>query len=76
MVDPTVSLATLRLGTQLVLAGADDTELDSVRDSYTLLATFAPRSWFVALSQNLQAVATKADVTESSAKRFAIKCAT
>ena len=65
MADPAISLGMLRLSTQLSLLGADDAEISSVRESfYALLADFAPRSWFVVLSENLQAAATKADATE------------
>lgn len=67
MADAAVSLATLRLATKLVLADFGDTELDLVRDSfYTRLAGFAPRSWFVALSRNLQTVTTRVDTTEKA----------
>ena len=65
MADAAVSLGMLRLGTQLALLGADDAEIDSVRESfYARLAGFTPRSWLITLIGNLQAVAANADATE------------
>jgi hypothetical protein len=65
MVDPAVSLGMLRLGTQLAFGGSDETKVVSVRDSFNArIAGTAPRSWFVALGQNLVAAATKTDATK------------
>src|SRR5262249_16263553 len=69
MIDPAVSLGVLRLSTQLAVLGANDAEISSIRESfYAFLADFAPQSWFVALSGNLQAAATKADATQKQRK--------
>jgi hypothetical protein len=67
MLDPAVSLGILLLDTQLALAlaGSDETDVVSVRESFNArIAGMAPRSWFVALGQNLLTAATKTDATE------------
>ena len=65
MLDPAVSLAMLRLGTRLTLAGAAETKVASVSESFSVRLTgLAPRSWFVALGQNLLAAATETDATK------------
>src|SRR5271166_4934539 len=64
MLDPAVSLGMLRLDTQLALAGSDETEVVSVRESFNaLMAAMAPQNWFVALGRNLVAAATDTDAT-------------
>jgi WD40 repeat protein len=65
MIDPAVSAAMLRLESQLVLAGADDPELDSVREGFEArLASVADRTWWVACARNLQTSAQKQTLTE------------
>jgi len=65
MVDPAVSLGMLRLDTQLDLAGSDERNVVSVRESFNArIADTASRSWFVALGWNLVAAATKTDATK------------
>jgi hypothetical protein len=69
MVDPAVSLATLRLGTQLALVGSDDRQVVSDRESFNArIAGLAPQSWFVALGRNLLAAATETDATKKERK--------
>jgi tetratricopeptide (TPR) repeat protein len=64
MLDPAVSLGMLRLVTQLALAGSDDKKVVSIRESFNArMAGMAPRSWFVALGQNLLTAATGTDAT-------------
>ena len=65
MLDPAVSLAMLRLGTRLTLAGSADTKVASASESFSVRLTgVAPALWFVALGQNLLAAATDPDATE------------
>jgi hypothetical protein len=65
MLDPAVSLAMLRLGTQLTLAGSAETKVASVGENFSARLTgLAPRSWSVALGQNLLAAATETDATK------------
>jgi len=65
MLDPAVSLGMLRLDTQLALAGSDETEVVSVRESFNArIAGVAPRSWFDALGRNLLAAATETAATK------------
>ena len=65
MLDPAVSLGMLRLDTQLALAGSDERKVVSVRESFNArIADMAPRSWFVALGQNLLTAATETDATK------------
>ena len=65
MLDPAVSLGILRLDTQLDLAGSVDKQVVADRESFNAhIASIAPRSWFVALGQNLLDIATKTDATE------------
>ena len=62
MADPAVSLAMLRLYTQLALDGSDDREVVSFRENFNAhVAALAPQSWFVALGQTLLSVAMGAD---------------
>jgi hypothetical protein len=64
MLDPAVSIGILGLDTQLALAGSEDRNVVSVRDSFNArIAGMAPRSWFVALGRNLLAAATKTNAT-------------
>jgi hypothetical protein len=64
--DPAVSLGVLRLGTQLALAGSDNPEIASVRESFLArMAGLAPQFWFVALGRNLLAAATATDATRN-----------
>jgi WD40 repeat protein/class 3 adenylate cyclase len=64
MLDPAVSLCTLRLDTQLALADFDDARVTSVRESFDAsIAGIAPRFWFVALGRNLLAAATETNAT-------------
>jgi hypothetical protein len=66
MLDPAVSLGMLRLGTQLALAGSDNPEIASVRESLDARMTgMAPPFWFVALGRNLLAAATATDATRN-----------
>ena len=54
MLDPAVSLGILHLDTQLALAGSDERQAVSDRESFNArIAGMAPRSWFVALGRNL-----------------------
>jgi hypothetical protein len=70
MLDPAVSLGILRLDTQLALAGSDETNVVSVRESFNArIAGMAPQSWFVALGRNLLAVATETDATKEERQR-------
>jgi hypothetical protein len=65
MLDPAVSLGILRLDTQLDLAGSDDTQLISDRESFNArIAGSASRSWFVALGRNLQTAASENGATK------------
>ena len=65
ILDQAVSLGMLRLDTQLALAGSDETEVGSVRESFNARITgMAPRSWFVALGRNLVTATTDTDVTK------------
>jgi len=65
ILDPAVSLGMLRLDTQLVLAGSDERKVVSVRESFNAhIAGMAPRTWFVALGQNLLTAATETDATK------------
>jgi hypothetical protein len=64
MLDPAVSIGILDLDTQLALAGSEDRNVVSVRDSFNArIAGMFPRSWFVALGRNLLAAATKTNAT-------------
>jgi hypothetical protein len=66
MLDPAVSLGLLRLDTQLDLAGSDQTQVVSDRESFNArIAGIAPQSWFVALGKNLLTATTE---TEASKK--------
>jgi hypothetical protein len=65
MLDPAVSLGMLCLATQLALADSDEKEVISERESFNArMASIAPRSWFVALGQNLLDIVTKTDTAE------------
>jgi hypothetical protein len=65
MLDPAVSLGILQLDTQLDLAGSDDRQVVSDRESFNArIAGMAPRSWFVALGRNLLTAATESDTTK------------
>ena len=53
------------LDTQLALAGSDETEVVSVRESFNArIAGMAPQSWFVALGRNLLDATTNTDATK------------
>jgi hypothetical protein len=65
MRDPAVSLGMLRLGTQLILAGSDESKVVSARESFNaLMAAMAPRYWFVAFGQNLLTAAAETHATK------------
>ncbi|MBV9491174.1 MAG: WD40 repeat domain-containing protein [Verrucomicrobia bacterium] len=64
MQDPAVSLAMLRLSTQLALAGADDPQIAATRDSLNArLEGLVPQTWFMALAQDLLAAMKEPQVT-------------
>jgi hypothetical protein len=66
MLDPAVSLGTLRLGVELALAGSDDRQVVSTRESFDAhIAGTAPRSWFTALGRNLLSAITNTDATKN-----------
>src|SRR4029077_11029300 len=73
MLDPAVSLGMLHLDTQLALAGSVDKQVVADRESCNArIASIAPRSWFVALGQNLLDIVTKTHATEKE-RQAAVK---
>lgn len=71
MLDPAVSLGILQLDTQLDLAGSDDRQVASDRESFNArISGMAPRSWFVAVGRNLLTAATETDGTKKGTKQL------